>query len=63
MSVPFNTICVSVNQLMEEDVDYGLYGGQALCQCSAPNDKLHVESLDQSNAFTYIETLAHWLRV
>ena len=39
-----------VDQLMERDVDYGPYGGAAMCQCAAVEDDLAVESLDESNS-------------
>ena len=60
MSVPFNTVACTVDELMGYPVDYGLVGGTALCQCMACDDSLDVAAMDESNAFTYIETPRRW---
>ena len=44
------------------DPDYGLQGPGAASQVQTLSDKLFLASLDQSNAFTYIEVPSWWRR-
>ena len=57
---PMNECMVDVETAMSQPVDYGLLGAGVLTQMTVPDDVIHVASLDQSNAFTYIIVPLWW---
>ena len=59
---PMNDAMLDVASAIGRDPGYGLQGPGAVAQVQAENDELHLASLDQSNAFTYIEVPPWWRR-
>ena len=59
--VPLNAALVSPAEMLGQDtVDYGLVGAVAITQAQTQDDNLSVLTMDESNAFTHVETPATW---
>ena len=57
-----NDAMLDVATAVGADPDYGLQGPGAVSQMQTPTDELFWASVDQSNAFTYIEVPSWWRR-
>ena len=62
MSVPFNQMMFTPQELLGEDLDYGLDGGAAVTQMELASASVEMRScaLDLSNAYTFVQTPPHF---